>query len=194
MARGAESRGCCGHVPGGNWQVTCLAVASRRALPFDPIAEAERQWVSHGWAAAAPGMAAVTSVMRAQQILLARADEVLRPFALTFARYEVLMLLSFSRRGALPLGKVGERLQVNPASVTNAINRLEAAGLVRREANPADRRGTLAAITAAGRHVAGSATAALNRELFSSLGLPEAALAQLVGVLRELRRAAGDFE
>lgn len=38
-------------------------------LPLDPLAEARRQ-CEHGWEAAADGMAAVTSVMRAQQILL----------------------------------------------------------------------------------------------------------------------------
>ena len=67
---------------------------------------------------------------------------------LTFARYEVLMLLSFSRQGALPLGKIGERLQVNAASVTNAVDRLEADGLVTRRSNPDDGRGRLARLTA----------------------------------------------
>ena len=75
-------------------------------------------------------MALVTSIMRLQQVFLTRADAILRSYDLTFARYEVLMLLSFSRQGALPLGKIGERLQVNAASVTNAIDRLEARGLV----------------------------------------------------------------
>jgi len=58
-------------------------------------------------------------------MFLSRADAELRPFGLTFARFEVLMLLSFSTTGSLPLGKIGERLQVNPASVTNAVDRLE---------------------------------------------------------------------
>ena len=98
-------------------------------------------------------MAVVTSIMRLQQIFLARADAVLRPLGLTFARYEVLMLLSFSRRDALPLGKIGERLQVNPASVTNAVDRLEADGLVTRRSNPDDGRVTLAALTPSGRRV-----------------------------------------
>ena len=121
-------------------------MADARRLAFDPIAEAERQWGVHGWPEQAPGMAVVTSIMRLQQIFLARADAVLRPQGLTFARYEVLMLLSFSQKGALPLGKIGERLQVNPASVTNAVDRLEADGLVARRSNPDDGRGTLAAL------------------------------------------------
>jgi len=139
-------------------------------------------------------MATVTSIMRLQQVFLARADAELRPLGLTFARYEVLMLLSFSSRGSLPLGKVGERLQVNPASVTNAVDRLEAQGLVTRQPNPDDGRGTLAAITAAGRRLADRATLAMNDQVFSDLGLDDGSLAALLEVLGRLRRAAGDFD
>ena len=56
-------------------------------------------------------MSAVTSIMRVQQILLARLNEELKPFDLTFPRYEALMLLYLPRRGALPLGKMGDRLR-----------------------------------------------------------------------------------
>ena len=117
-----------------------------KSLDFDPIEEARRQWRAHGWPGAAPGMAAVTSIMRAHQIYLARVDSALRPFDLTFARYELLMLLSLSRTGALPLSRVGARLQVHPASVTNAVDRLEAQALITRLPHPTDRRTTLAKI------------------------------------------------
>jgi DNA-binding MarR family transcriptional regulator len=169
-------------------------VTERRRLPFDPIAEAQRQWEDHGWASQASAMAIVTSIMRLQQIFLARADEVLRPLGLTFARYEVLMLLSFSTRGSLPLGKIGERLQVNAASVTNAVNRLEADALVARQSNPDDGRGTLATLTDSGRSVAQHATERMNMEVFSDLGVAEPMLRSLIGPLGQLRRAAGDFE
>jgi DNA-binding MarR family transcriptional regulator len=162
-------------------------------LPFDPIAEAQRQWVERGWGHAAAGMAAVTSVMRAHQIMLARVDEVLRPFGLTFARYEMLMLLLFSRTGSLPLSKVGSRLQVHPASVTNVVDRLEAQGLVRRAPHPSDGRGVLAEITAAGRELAERASDALNEQVFTEPGLDQARVGDLVDVLHELRRDAGDF-
>jgi DNA-binding MarR family transcriptional regulator len=82
----------------------------------------------------------VTSIMRVQQAYLGRIEAILRPSGLTFARFEVLRLLAFSRLGSLPVGKVGERLQVHPASVTNAVQRLEADGLVVRRTNPGDRR------------------------------------------------------
>lgn len=162
-------------------------------LSFDPIAAARRNWEQRGWEESAPGMAAVTSVMRAQQIYLARVEAVLKPLGLSFARYELLMLLLFSRAGSMPLSKVGARLQVHPASVTNVVDRLEAQGLVRRVPHPTDRRATLAEITSAGRALADKATAALNDQVFTSPGLPHRKLAQLVSLLEELRRDAGDF-
>jgi DNA-binding MarR family transcriptional regulator len=168
-------------------------VVQRPGLAFDPIAEARRQWTEHGWGSAAGGMAVVTSVMRAEQIFLGRVDEVLRPLGLTFARYEVLMLLAFSRQGSLPLGKVGARLQVHPASVTNAIDRLEADGLVRRRPHPTDGRGTLAEITPAGRQLAARATAEMNDRVFSEVALSDTDQAQLFELLRKLRHAVGDF-
>ncbi len=165
-----------------------------KSLPFDPIAEARRQWEVHGWPEAAPGMAAVTSVFRAQQIYLARIDEALRPFALTFARYEVLMLLVFSRQGSLPLNRVGSRLQVHPTSVTNAVDRLEAQGLLQRVPHATDRRTTLAEILPAGREVALAATEQLNRRVFATPHLQPNEVDTLVATLRELRADAGDFE
>ncbi len=160
---------------------------------MDTIALARANWVAHGWSEAADGMAAVTSVMRAQQILLARVDATLKPFGLTFARYEVLMLLHFSSRGSMPITKASRRLQVHPTSITNAVDRLEAARFVRRLAHPTDGRATLIEITAEGRRTALAATAALNGEVFSSPGLSARRTAALTQVLAALRKDAGDF-
>jgi DNA-binding MarR family transcriptional regulator len=164
---------------------------SRPSVPFDLIAEARRQWVAHGWTEAADGMAVVTSVMRVQQLLLAELDDVLRPFGLTFARYEVLMLLHFSRHGALPLGKVGVRLQVAPGAVTNAVDRLEDDGLVLRQPHPTDGRTTLAGITTLGRHRALRATEQLNA-VFEELTMTTAEQRRLVALLGRLRAGGGD--
>jgi DNA-binding MarR family transcriptional regulator len=164
----------------------------RRVPAFDPIAEAARQWRAHRFGAVAH-MEAATSLMRAQQLVIGRVDEVLRPFGLTFARYEALTLLFFSRKGALPLGKMGVRLMVHPASVTNAIDRLEADGLVRRASDPADRRTVLAEITAAGRAVVEAATQALVEAQFGLAELSSTEATALTEVVRALRRRAGDF-
>ena len=163
------------------------------ALPFDPIDEARRQWTTRGWTDSADGMAAVTSLMRGQQLMLARVDRVLRPLGLTFARYEVLMLLMFSSRGSLPLNVVGNRLQVHPTSVTSAVDRLETQGLVRRSPHPRDRRAVLAELTDRGRALAEQASALLNAEVFEQVGLNADDVTTLVEILRKMRRAAGDF-
>jgi DNA-binding MarR family transcriptional regulator len=138
-------------------------------------------------------MMAVTSVMRVQQIWLARLNEALEPFEMTFARYEALMLLYLSRTGALPLGKIGARLQVHPTSVTNLIDGLEKLGYVERTPHPDDRRTTLAAITDHGREVADSATAALNATRFGTAPLRNGDLQSLTDVLGKVRFEAGDF-
>jgi DNA-binding MarR family transcriptional regulator len=137
-------------------------------------------------------MMAVTSIMRVQQILLARLNETLEPFGLTFARYEALMLLHYSRRGALPLGKIGGRLQVHPTSVTNLIDGLERAGYVVRSPHPTDRRATLAGITKRGRQTAATATEALHGVRFGTEPLRKAELQALTDLLREFRIAADE--
>ena len=106
-------------------------------------------------------MAAATSIMRVHQALLAEFDGIVGRHGLTFARYEALVLLAFTRSGELPMSKVGERLMVHPTSATNIVQRLEAAGLVERRPNPSDGRGTLAAITETGRAVMEAARPAL---------------------------------
>jgi DNA-binding MarR family transcriptional regulator len=161
-------------------------------LPFDPIARAAQTWESRFGDSRA--MAAVTTIMRVQQILLAELDALLRPHGLTFARYEALVLLSFSRDGALPMSLIGQRLMVHPTSVTNTIDRLERQQLVNRKPNPRDGRGTLAEITQAGREVMQRATADLMSAEFGMAGYDTGQLEDLFGLLRGLRVAAGDFK
>ena len=168
-----------------------VAVAKPLDLPFDPIARAAQIWESRFGDARA--MAAVTAIMRVQQILLAELDGLLRPYGLTFARYEALVLLSFSRAGALPMRLIGQRLMVHPTSVTNTIDRLEQQGLVVRKPNPQDGRGTLAEITQAGRDVVTRATADLMAAEFGMSGYGEGQLEEISAILRGLRVAAGDF-
>lgn len=162
-------------------------------LPIDPLAEAKRQWLAHGWSDAADGMAVVISVMRAQQLLLARVDAALKPFALTFARYELLRLLAFSREGTLPLSSVVARLQVHPTSVTNTADRLVRDGLILREAHPHDGRAAMLTLTVEGRALVERATTALNDEVFSRPGLEQSDAADLVAIVARLRKEAGDF-
>ncbi|WP_037572726.1 MarR family winged helix-turn-helix transcriptional regulator [Phaeacidiphilus oryzae] len=161
------------------------------SLPFDPIARADELW-QHRWGEV-PAMAAITSIMRAQQILLSQVDGVVKPYGLTFARYEALVLLTFSQKGELPLSKIGERLMVHPTSVTNTVDRLEKAGLVTRRPNPDDGRGVLAAITEEGRRVVESASRELMAMDFGLDGYGPDQCREIFDILRPLRIAAGDF-
>jgi DNA-binding MarR family transcriptional regulator len=179
----------------GGRRASCEAYgAMSRPLRFDPIAEAARQWRKHWGPASAPPMAAVTSIMRAQQVLLARLNDALEPHGLTFPRYEALMLLFYSRTGSLPLGKMGVRLQLHQTSVTPLIDALQQAGLTERSQHPTDRRMTLATITERGRVVAAAATEDLNRLRFGTAPLKRGELDALVVTLERFRRGAGDFE
>jgi DNA-binding MarR family transcriptional regulator len=163
-------------------------------LAFDPIDEAARQWRKHWGASTAPPMAAVTSIMRVHQIMLARLDEVLKPHDLRFPRYEALMLLFYSRSGSLPLGKMSVRLQVHPTSVTSLMDRLEKTGYVTRTAHPTDRRTTLATITDTGRAVAEQATQELNAIAFGTAPLKRNELKALAETLRIVRVGAADYD
>ena len=137
----------------------------KKPLGFDPIDEAARQWGLR-WTAV-DQMHAVTSLMRVQQLVLAELDELLRPHGLTFARYEALVLLTFSRAGSLPLGKMGERLQ--------------------------DGRAVLAEITESGRAVVEAATADLVNAKFALADVPVEDLRALSALLKPVRESAGDF-
>lgn len=163
----------------------------RHRLPFDPIKAAANQW-SRQWDET-HRMRAVTSLMRVHQLVLTELDELLRPLNLTFARYEVLVLLSFSRRGSLPLGKIGERLQVHATSVTPLVKRLENSGFITRSRHPEDGRAVLAAITPAGRDVLQQATDLIVDAKFALGAMSESECDRLTELLTTPRAAAGDF-
>ena len=165
-------------------------MADREPLLFDPIERAGILWEKH--VGDASSMRVATSIMRVQQILLSEFDRVLKPFGITFARYEVLRLLSFSREGRLPLSIIGERLMVHPTSVTNAIDRLVASGLVERTPDDQDRRRVYASLTSDGKRVLRRATKALMDIDFGLAVLDVPERERLFKVLRTVR--ADDFE
>jgi len=159
----------------------------------DLIAEAGQKWVQNWGDNAVPSMVAATSIMRVQQILMARLNDILGQFELTFPRYEALMLLYLSSRGSLPLGKIGERLQVHRTSVTNLVDGLERSGFAERKPHDHDRRMMLAVITGAGRAVAEDATRALNEVRFATEPLTSRDLDSITDILRKLRADADGF-
>jgi DNA-binding MarR family transcriptional regulator len=162
-------------------------------LRIDPVAEARRHWEERYGDAPARPMAAVTSIMRAQQVLLARLNELLKPYNLTFPRYEALVLLSYTKQGELPIGKLGERLQVHRTSASSIVAALEQDGFVVRTPSQRDGRATLAVITEQGRAAARAATQDLNDAEFGLDALTPDQHELITGTLRTLRLDAGDF-
>jgi DNA-binding MarR family transcriptional regulator len=159
-------------------------------LSYDPVEASRERWVEQGWSDTAKGMAAVVSVMRAEQIFLRRATDTLRPLGLTFARYQVLGMLRWA--GPLTLGAVGHRLWITPGTVTSSVDRLEAADLCRRASHPTDARATLLEITAKGRRLFDRAVEMLNVDLFGTVGLTAEELDLLVRLIGKIRAADGD--
>lgn len=160
-------------------------------LDYDPVEASRQRWLQEGWTDSADGMAAVVSVMRAEQIFLSRATAILRPLGLTFARYQVLGMLRWA--GPRTLGAVGHGLWITPATVTSAVDRLEGAGLCKRASHPTDARATLVEITAKGRKLFDRAVAGLNAELFGEVELDGEELALLVRLIGKIRVAEGDL-
>lgn len=103
----------------------------------------------------------------------------------------VFDVLSALRRQGPPFqltpGALLHATLVTSGTMTNRINRLEAAGLVRREPDPADRRGVLVTLTSAGAEVVDAALAELlDREQRLLAGLGPAEREQLAALLRTL--------
>ena len=163
-------------------------------LPFDPIARAGDLWRARwGEGSRSRPMVTATSIMRVQQLLITEFDAIAGRHGLTFARYEALVLLAFSRDGRLSMGRIGERLMVHPTSATNTIQRLVAQGFVERVPNPQDRRGAIAVITDTGRAAMEATTADLESADFGLGMLSPEEQDALFSLLRGVRVAAGDF-
>ncbi|MFO0880771.1 MAG: MarR family transcriptional regulator [Gemmataceae bacterium] len=77
-------------------------------------------------------------------------DELFAAHNLTAQQYNALRLLRAAHPGSLPTLQLGSRLISRAPDITRMVDRLEAAGLVRRERLPENRRVVQVAITDAG--------------------------------------------
>jgi DNA-binding MarR family transcriptional regulator len=160
----------------------------------DGLEEAKRQWVEHGWPDA-DVMVAISSILRVSRRLTAVTDAALRPLDVSYARFETLCILYYAPDGEMPLGKLSERLQVHPASVTSIVDRLEQQGMVRRTRRDGDRRIVLAELLPPGRELVERGTEIVARDLLPKVRvLPDDDLAKLYDLLAAIRRSIGDFE
>lgn len=119
--------------------------------------------------------ALVGALLRRAELAGERLDRALEAHGLSLAKLGALRIL-IEAGEPLPLGQVAERLACVKSNVTQLVDRLEAERLVRRVADPQDRRVVLATVTEEGRrrYAAGArAQAEAEAELLGGLGPEE---------------------
>lgn len=117
--------------------------------------------------------------------LIQEVDRRLAPHDLTHAQW--VPLYKLFRGECTTMAELARDLQLDPAAVTRALDRLEAKGLVRRERSASDRRVVLIELTAEGRRVAPLVPEAL-AEVFNAhlAGFSAAEWATLIELLQRM--------
>lgn len=99
----------------------------------------------------APELETWRSFLRAHaQVVRSLEHDLLSAHELPLAHYDVLVQLSEAPGRQLRMTELAERVLLSRSGLTRLVDRLEREGLVRREACPSDKRGTLALLTDAG--------------------------------------------
>jgi DNA-binding MarR family transcriptional regulator len=113
----------------------------------------------------------VLNVMVTADLLAKEGERVARPYGLTEAQLNVLMLLKYQcAAGELDQSSLGRMLVVNRSNVTGLVDRMEKAGWVRREPDAGDRRVKRVALTAEGKQVLKAAERAYLRRVDEVVG------------------------
>jgi DNA-binding MarR family transcriptional regulator len=115
-------------------------------------------------------------------------DETLAEFGLDSAEYKALGSLAHSGPPfhSTP-GKLARRMELSSGAMTNRLDRLETAGLVRRLPDPADRRGVVVELTEKGRETYGRAVGVqAQKEELVTAALSAREKRQLNALLRRL--------
>jgi DNA-binding MarR family transcriptional regulator len=139
------------------------------------------------WPFASPEQEAILSIARTGDQLFIRAERLVREHGLTAPQYNVLRILRGEGK-PLPMQEIaGRMVQVVPG-ITGLVDRLEAAGLVRRERSTEDRRVIFVGITPKALELLAQLDAplpALEKKLLG--GLTQAELRQLIELLEKVR-------
>ena len=98
------------------------------------------------------GHEAALSIVLTGELLAKEADRILKPYKLTQAQFNVLMLLRYqSEKGELNQTRLGRMLLVNRSNVTGLVDRMERDGWVQRVPESEDRRVKKVRLTDSGR-------------------------------------------
>src|SRR5438270_11621078 len=92
-------------------------------------------------------------LMKAHRALERLATQSIESLDVCLSDFGVMELLL--HRGPQPVNEIGRRIALTSGAITSAVDRLEARGLVAREAHASDRRARIGRLTAAGKEEAG---------------------------------------
>ncbi len=116
-----------------------------------------------------------------------KSAETLAPWGITPAHLRALRTLA--RHGTMRLSELSDRLEIAPRTATEVVDALQARDLVRRRADPGDRRATLVEVTDHGGEILAEIRGARGTEagrVFGRLGPADRAeLARILGNLRD---------
>jgi DNA-binding MarR family transcriptional regulator len=144
--------------------------------------------------AAADRFFTIVSVLRLSRRIIETMDNVLRAHHVNRNGYLVLMSLELSGPGSMILGRLAQELIVHPTTITLAVDKLEADGLVKKAPHEDDRRAIRVAITRRGRALAKRVTGDLQAAGFGLGELSDAEAARLYNAVNIARRSVGDIE
>jgi DNA-binding MarR family transcriptional regulator len=103
------------------------------------------------------GHETLLNIIVTANLLIKEAQQLFRPYGLTDAQFDVLMILETqSEKGLLNQTELGRMLLVNRSNVTGLVDRMEQAGWVKRTPDGEDRRINLVGITDNGRKILSS--------------------------------------
>jgi MarR family transcriptional regulator, organic hydroperoxide resistance regulator len=108
---------------------------------------------------------------------------------LPLTSFEVLHLLL--RRPGSRIQDIAEEFSITVGGTSKVVDRLEAAGLCERRANPNDRRSSIVELTSEGRNLVNKAAKDYEEELELRIGsvIPEKSVREVTAVLSTLREA-----
>lgn len=128
------------------------------------------------------------SIERTAAILGHAVAEVLKPYGITRTQYNALRILRGAGDAGLCRNEVRERLVAQVPDASRLLDRMEAAGLIRRERDPADRRFVTTRITEEGLRMVGELDGPIDALHRRRLGVLDAGQLQtLIGLLARLR-------
>src|SRR5437762_11272571 len=128
-------------------------------------------------------------LMKAYRALERLATQSIESLDVCLSDFGVMELLL--QKGPQPVNEIGRRIALTSEAITTAVDRLEARGLVTREAHESDRRTRIVRLTARGKEQAGSVFAGHKAVMDSAAsGLAKTERAMLIDLLRKLGTSA----